>query len=194
MSQRRGGTHKEPVVAVEEETMTVPFGESLDLPASGLTMERNVPEPITASAPTNAPVASGSLSLDARYESENQALKLKQWKEGHFASGMSPSTWGEEYQKWRYNFRAQCTDFSHDDGNPCMAILRQSTEWVEQEEEDESGEMKPTRFTRPRLDFVAGPVSRYQTIVSSGLDGTYYIIGSFGLTFLSLLNHVICLL
>jgi hypothetical protein len=179
MSQRRGGTHKEP--AVEEET--IPFSESLELPAGGLTMERNVPEEAeNAAAAANAPVASGSLSLDARYESENQALKLKQWKEGHFAAGMSPSTWGEEYQKWRHNFRQQCTDFSHDDGNPCgcfsavvcgalgagrvgnMAILRQSTEWVEQEEEDETtGEMKPTRFTRPRLDFVVGPVSiRYE--------------------------------
>lgn len=174
MSQRRGGTHKEPAIAVEEET--IPFGESLELPAGGLTMERTPPEESTgASAPADAPISSGSLSLDARYESETQALKLKQWKEGHFAAGMTPGTWGEEYGKWRHNFREQCVDLSKDDGNPCgfcsaivcgalgagrvgnMAILRQSTEWVEEEEEDETGEVKPRRFTRPKLDLVAGP-------------------------------------
>ena len=171
MSQRRGGSHKEPVVAVEEET--IPFNESLDLPADGLSMERAIPE--ASAAPIDAPVASGSLSLDARYESETQTLKLKVWKEGHFAAGMTAASWGEEYHKWRHNFREQCFE---DDGNPCgccssvvcgalgagrignMAILRQSTEWVEEQEEDETtGEMKPKRFTRPRLDMVAGPVS-----------------------------------
>lgn len=36
-------------------------------------------------------------------------------------------------------------------------VLRQSTEWVEEEEEDENGETKTTRFTRPRLDCMVGP-------------------------------------
>jgi hypothetical protein len=40
-----------------------------------------------------------------------------------------------------------------------MAVLKQSTEWVEETVEDENGETKIKRFTRPRLDFVVGPVS-----------------------------------
>ena len=39
-----------------------------------------------------------------------------------------------------------------------MAVLKQSTEWVEEQVEDEHGELKTKRFTRPRLDFVVGPV------------------------------------
>lgn len=162
MSQRRGGGAPKEAVAVEEETM--PFAESLDVPAGGLT--------------DAAPLSNGSLSLEARYESETQAMKLKQWKEGHYAAGMTAATWGEEYQKWRHNFREQLLKFDENDGSPCgccsavvcgalgagrvgnMAILRQSQEWVEEEEEDEdSGEKKTRRFTRPRLDIVVGPVS-----------------------------------
>jgi hypothetical protein len=40
-----------------------------------------------------------------------------------------------------------------------MAILKQSTEWVEEVEKDENGDRQTRRFTRPRLDFVCGPVS-----------------------------------
>jgi hypothetical protein len=39
-----------------------------------------------------------------------------------------------------------------------IAVLRQSTEWVEEEVEDDNGEMKMERSTRPRLDCVVGPV------------------------------------
>ncbi len=167
MSHRRGGTQKEPVIAVEEEM--VPFSAVLSEPP-GMSIDRNVDEAIL-------PMASGSLSLDARYESENQSLKVKQWKEGYFAAGMSTATWGEEYQKWRQNFREQCIKFDENENVPCgccsaivcgvlgagrvgnMAVLKQSTEWVEEEEEDESGEVRTRRFTRPRLDVVVGPVS-----------------------------------
>ena len=41
-----------------------------------------------------------------------------------------------------------------------MAVLKQSTEWVEEVEQDEEGEETVRRFTRPRLDIVVGPVSR----------------------------------
>ena len=40
-------------------------------------------------------------------------------------------------------------------------VLKQSTEWVEEVEEDENGESKTTRFTRPRLDVMVGPVSSF---------------------------------
>jgi len=175
MSQRRGGTQKEPAVAVEEET--IPFGEVFDPPAGALTMDRTMAEKPVVSAGTSAPLSAGTLSLEARYESEAQALRLKQWKEGHFAAGMTAATWGDEYQKWRHNFREQCMSFDESDGVPCgccsaavcgvlgagrvgnMAVLKQSTEWVEEDEEDENGEVRTRRFTRPRLDVVVGPVS-----------------------------------
>ena len=38
-----------------------------------------------------------------------------------------------------------------------MAVLRQSQEWVEAQEEDENGDLKTSRYTRPRLDCVVGP-------------------------------------
>jgi hypothetical protein len=167
MSHRRGGLQKETVIAVEEET--VPFSAVLGEPA-GTNMDRAVDDPLM-------PVASGSLSLDARYESENQSIKMKQWKEGYFAAGMTAATWGEEYQKWRHNFRDQILMLDDNEKSPCgccsavvcgllgagrvgnMAVLKQSTEWVEEEEEDENGELRTKRVTRPRLDVVVGPVS-----------------------------------
>lgn len=168
MSHRRGGLQKESVIAVEEET--VPFGAVMGEP-TGMNMDRAVvDDPLM-------PVPSGSLSLDARYESENQSILTKQWKEGYFAAGMTAATWGDEYQKWRHNFRDQCLMLDDSDKSPCgccsavccgllgagrvgnMAILKQSTEWVEEEEEDENGEVRTKRFTRPRLHVVVGPVS-----------------------------------
>ena len=38
-----------------------------------------------------------------------------------------------------------------------MAVLRQSTEWVDEMVQDENGETTSKRFTRPRLDVVVGP-------------------------------------
>ena len=102
---------------------------------------------------------------------------MKQWKEGYFAAGMTAATWGEEYQKWRHNFRDQILMLDDNEKSPCgccsavvcgllgagrvgnMAVLKQSTEWVEEEEEDENGELRTKRVTRPRLDVVVGPVS-----------------------------------
>lgn len=40
-----------------------------------------------------------------------------------------------------------------------IAVLKQSTEWVEEVEEGEDGQPRTRRFTRPKLDFVIGPVS-----------------------------------
>ena len=169
MSHRRGGIPKEPVIAVEEEL--VPFSAVLNEPVPA-SIDRTVEEALLP------PVPAGSLSLDSRYEAENQSLKIKQWKEGYFAAGMTAATWGEEYQKWRYNFRDQCIKFDENENVPCgccsavvcgvlgagrvgnMAVLKQSTEWVEEEEEDENGEVRTRRVTRPRLDVVVGPVSR----------------------------------
>ena len=178
MSQRRGASAPKEA-AVEEEM--VPFAESLDKP-SVAHMERSTgtAPPSVGSSVGQAP---GSLSLEERYESENQNLRVKQWKEGHFAASMTTPTWNEEYQKWKSNFREECAKFD-DNGGPCiccsavvcgmlgagrlghMAVLKQSTEWVEEEEEDEDGEVVTRRYTRPRLDCIVGPVSPCKTITT----------------------------
>ena len=171
MSQRRG---------LPKETANpelVPFSEVLDKPHGGIQMDRDSMEPLETTA-KKAPVPSKpapSASLDVRYEKEAQNLKLKEWKEGHFAAGFTPSTWDEEYAKFRKNPYDECLSMPDNDA-PCvccsailcsklgasrvgnMAILKQSQEWVEEEEEDENGETKTRRFTRPRLDVVVGPV------------------------------------
>lgn len=154
----------------------IPFGETMDKPSGGH-MDRSVVQaPTSAPVSGSVPAAPGSLSLDDRYEAENQSLRVKQWQEGHFAASMTPPTWTEDYHKWTTNTRDECMKMD-DGGAPCgccsaivcgalgasrignMAILKQSTEWVEEEEEDENGEPVTRRSTRPRLEFIVGPVS-----------------------------------
>jgi len=184
MSQRRGGTKGKPAVEVSNEEM-VPFSESLDQPSSGLHMDRESMEPLQViSAPNSGNIGStsvhsGNSSLDARFDAENQQLKVKAWKEGPFATGFVPSTWEEEYASYRQDLRGECMKMvNNDNTTPCscfsaivcsmigagrvgnMAVLRQSTEWVDEVVEEENGETTTKRFTRPRLDFVVGPVSQ----------------------------------
>ena len=175
MSQRRGAPPKE--TANPE---MVPFSESLDGPSGGMKMDRAAMEPLETPVPAKAPPkanAPAPVSLDARYESEAQANRVKQWKEGPFAVGLTEFTWDEEYGKYRNNLKDECLSMADNDGMPCiccsavvcskigasrvgnMAVLKQSTEWVEEEEEDENGETKTRRFTRPKLEVVVGPVS-----------------------------------
>jgi hypothetical protein len=168
---RRGGGPKE---AVKDEEM-VPFNEALDQPKTPLTMDRagDTPEEKKDAQPV------ASLSLDERYETEANNLKQKLWKENPFAVGLCEPTWAEEYAKFKRNPKQQCMDTAEVDGVPCicfsamvcgylgagrvgnMAVLKQSTEWVEEVEEDGNGtEVEKTRrFTRPKLDIVVGPVS-----------------------------------
>jgi hypothetical protein len=173
MSQRWGG-------ALPKETANpelAPFSEVLDKPGS-LKMDRDSMEPLETSKTPTPPKSAPPVSLDSRYEKETQSMKLKQWQEGPFAAGFTESTWDEEYAKYRNNPKDACLLMGHDD-MPCiccsavvcsavgatrvgnMAVLKQSTEWVEEEEEDENGEMKVRRFTRPKLDIVVGPVRKY---------------------------------
>ena len=172
MSQRRGAGAKETADAEE----LVPISESLDGPSALMTMDRN-PEEDSSDAPSSA-TPSTTMDLESRYEVESKELMIKQWKEGHFAAEMTSQTWREDYRKWRHNFREECVKLDDVGGAaPCMccsavvcgalgagrighfAILKQSTEWVEEEEEDENGEMVSRRFTRPKLEVVVGPVS-----------------------------------
>lgn len=167
MSQRRGP--KDNVINPAE---LVPFSESLDKdPKAGMTMDRDsavVVQPLETT--TTAP-------LDKRYEKEAHNLRIKQWKEGPFACGFTEASWDEEYAKYKNHPREVCAAMvDNDETSPCgccsaiacrmiganrvgnMSIVKQSTEWVEEEQEDEHGELKTRRFTRPRLDIVVGPV------------------------------------
>jgi hypothetical protein len=173
MSQRRGALPKE--TANPE---LVPFSEVLDKPAGGMQMDRDSMVPLETSKTPMAPKSAPPVSLDARYEKETQSMKLKKWQEGPFAAGFTESTWDEEYAKYKNNPKDACFSMAEHDGMPCiccsavvcsalgatrvgnMAVLKQSTEWVEEQEEDENGEMKVRRFTRPRLDVVVGPVRK----------------------------------
>ena len=171
MSHRRGGGPKE---AVNKEEEMVPFNEALDQPKTPLTMDR------AGDAPEEKKGAQSvaSLSLDERYETEANNLKQKLWKENPFAVGLTEPTWTEEYVKFKRNPRQQCLETAEGDGVPCiccsavvcgaigagrvgnMAVLKQSTEWVEEEvEEDGNDGDKTRRFTRPKLDIIVGPVS-----------------------------------
>eukprot|EP00934_Nitzschia_sp_Nitz4_P001065 Nitzschia sp. Nitz4//scaffold1_size375055//293179//297150//NITZ4_000316-RA/size375055-processed-gene-0.459-mRNA-1//-1//CDS//3329541165//1065//frame0 len=174
MSQRRGGANREAAVVAEE---MVPFSESLDPPKAGLTMDRraegDVPTPLATPADGDAKPA--PLSLDEAYEKEEQSIRLKQWREGYFAARWTAPTWSEELHRWRTNIREEISHVDAPDQAPCvccsalvcgllgagrvgnMAVLKQSTEWVEEEEEDEAGNVRTRRVTRPKLDFVVGP-------------------------------------
>lgn len=183
MSQRRGGNKGKPVVEVSNEEM-VPFSESLDLPSSGLNIDRESMEPLTVTSAPNsgskigsATVESGNApSLDARFDADSQELKLQAWKEGHFATGYVPATWEEECTNYRKDTKRECMRMvDNHNATPCgccsamfcsmvgagrvgnMAVLKQSTEWVDEIVEDENGETTSKRVARPRLEIVVGP-------------------------------------
>lgn len=128
MSQRRGGGTAQGEAGVLKEEM-VPFSEVLDKPSGGQTMDRedggagDVEQPAaqTPSSGSNnnaTPVPAGSMSLDSRYEAEAQNIRLKQWKEGPFATGMTDTTWDKEYARYRKSPREACMDM--DDDMPCL--------------------------------------------------------------------------
>jgi hypothetical protein len=178
MSHRRGGGPKEAIKNSDQEM--IPFNESLDLSkpttvamdrdAAGATEDNNI-----SKVPNLQQQAPASLSLDDRYETENLNVKHKLWKEGPFAAGLCEPTWADEYAKFKANPSQECMNTTGPDGVPCIccsayvcnmigagrvgnfAVIKQSTEWVEEVETDGDETPKVRRFTRPRLDIVVGP-------------------------------------
>ena len=236
MSQRRGGGSSSGkdkpsvVVADPSDEELVPFSKSLDEPGGGLTMsmDRESMEPlqvdsavVTTSelASSSTTIASGnattlpttssstSTSLDVRYNEESKQMKIKNWKDGPFATGYTPATWEEEYDNYRNNVRGECMKMVDNNENvvPCgccsafvcsklgagrvgnIAILKQSTEWVEEisEEVDDNGEPKMKRFTRPKFLFVAGPYWPMLIFVTYPL-----ILGVSGLTLFTVIPYI----
>ena len=171
------------VIGVMDRESTEPAHAHAHAPtSSSSSASASTSTPAPAPAPTNEGTAVTSVSLDARYHAESQQIRTKQWQESYFARGCTLSTWEAEYAQLKDNgWKGECSKMM--DGNdsnsvPCgccsaimcsalgagrvgnMAVLKQSNEWVAEEVPDEeNGGTKTERFTRPRLDFVAGPVS-----------------------------------
>lgn len=134
-------------------------------------------------APTHDETTTNSVSIDAMYRAESQQIRTKQWQESYFARGCTNSTWEAEYAQLKENgWKGECDKMmdtkKENNPVPCgccsaiicsalgagrvgnMAILKQSNEWVTEEVPDEeNGGTKTERSTRPKLDFVVGPVS-----------------------------------
>ncbi|KAG7356333.1 DHHC palmitoyltransferase [Nitzschia inconspicua] len=217
MSQRRGGSKAsmKPAVEVSNEEM-VPFSECLDAAtSSSLQIDRESMEPLQqlqlqqpviaapTSGSTSSTVPAGNSTLDSRFDAEQQRLKVQSWKESHFATGLVPATWEEEYHSYRNDMKGQCMKMvDNDNTTPCgccsamicfmlgagrvgnMAVLRQSTEWVDELVEAENGETTTMRVMRPRLDVVVGPYWPMLMFVTYPL-----ILGVSGLTLITVIPN-----
>lgn len=163
MSQRRSVNPKSRVVS-EEPTVVVKGSLSLET---------------SPNDPEKVPLSNSSSEMSQ----EGTSLRVKNWKESPFAVGLTEPTW--EAERLRLTKRKGedpnptlrfDEDFVPRDTTGClcfsafvcsylgagrvgnMAVLRSSAEWVEEVEQDEeTGEEKVTRFTRPRLHCVVGP-------------------------------------
>lgn len=162
----------------------VPFSEALEDHKAATAMDRESGEPLvvssrsSSSAPNSANGAAGlglpsgavgvvdSTSLNSRLDAESQyqQQRIKQWKEGPFATGFTEPTWEADYNKFRHNLGGECSKcMDNDDTMPCgccsavvctalgagrvgnMAVLKEG------EERGEDGE------SRRKLIIVAGP-------------------------------------
>ena len=180
MAQRRNNNSNSNHGKMDEEQ--VPFSTTME-PVQGNLQLDGIQRPtsgnktknaVTATAavhPNNKTVDSGAatttttdesaLSVEDRYRAEQLSAKRKHWMESPFAVGMVEPTWADEVAQ-NPNSAMCCPAYICSKlgagrvGN--MAVLRQTTEWVEQVEIDqETGQEKKQRFTRPRLVCVFGP-------------------------------------
>ena len=140
--------------------------------------------PTTTGSTTTTTTTTAPLSIDELYRHEHLSAKRKHWKESPFAVGLVEITWRDELCGSRSSnssssgaSMAGLTSSEIDpDSSGClwcsglwcprfsagrvgnMAVLHQVNEWVEQVEEDEeTGEQRTRRFTRPRLVWLMGP-------------------------------------
>lgn len=177
MSQRRNASNpsKPAAVVVDEGAAVVKGPLALEMPAtgSGATMEEKVPLSTQGSdlSTNNGEVSSPS-------------LRVKKWKESPFAVGMTEPTWEAEMRSMKRrkdddDDQRMITDDDYilKDTTGClccsavicsflgagrvgnMVVLHSSTEWVEEVEVDEeTNEEKVLRYTRPKLNWVMGPL------------------------------------
>jgi hypothetical protein len=168
MSQRRNANSKAPVVA-----------------------EAVITGPLSLEATPNS-IAEETVSLTAVPE-EGPSLRVKKWKESPFAVGLTEPTWEAQRLAGKYKEDEEGDDdyLPNPDSSGClccsalicplvgagrvgnMAVLHSSVEWVEEVEEDEeTGETKTRRYSRPKLNWVVGPLYVSQRIGFSFLMGT----------------------
>ena len=156
MAHRRTGNNNK----MEEEV--VPFSKSMGPVQGSLKLDES-----NNNNNNNKNEQTKPLSIEDRFRAERHAARAKHWRESSFAVGLVETTWSDEYQ---YRHEKPSEDFMCCLGWICnlvgadrvgnMAVLRQTTEWVEKVEEDddeEEGQEKTTRVSRPRLLCLMGP-------------------------------------
>jgi hypothetical protein len=177
MSQRRSRKDEEQAAMISTEV-------SVEEVMGCLTLDDGKPSPTKLSQRDS--VADGPtapLSIDELYRHERLSAKRKHWKEAPFAAGHVEITWRDEdcccgagSGRSGPSVAGLTSSEIDPDSSGClwcsglfcprigagrvgnMAVLYQVQEWVEQVEEDEeTGEKKIRRFTRPRLVWLMGP-------------------------------------
>lgn len=194
MSHRRAVAAKAPSSA---EVIVELSTEELDAAAPSSAGSSNPVGALSLEAEETAPLAEGR--YDNNEESQKN-MRTKHWLDSPFAVGLTEPTWLDE----RLNHSGRRQPYREDEWNAdssgclccsaflCpylgagrvgnMAVLHSSTEWVEEVEEDEeTGEQKVNRFTRPKLNCVMGPYwpmlvfCTYPLII--GVSGWAFIFG-----------------
>lgn len=168
MSQRRAANTKHSPVVAEATVVKGPL--SLENPSIS---EEQVPLSTGSDLSGN----------NNNNSSDSPSNRVKKWKESPFAVGLTEPTWEAERlglsRLGRKNDDLPIMDDEYlpRDTTGClccsaivcsylgagrvgnMAVLSSTTEWVEfVEQDEESGEEKVTRYTRPRLNWVVGPL------------------------------------
>ena len=113
-------------------------------------------------------------SLDDKYRVDRMAAKKKHWIESPFAAGLVEIHWRDEDSRGScgglisQNIDPESSGCLECSGWFChrigagrvgnMAVLHQTQEWVEElEEDEETGEQRTKRHTRPKLVWLMGP-------------------------------------
>lgn len=168
MSQRR--SRKDDEQASILATVVVEPGDlSLDLDDGG-----KKPNNDASSGSNNNADLMTPLSIDDRYRQERLAAKTKHWQESPFAAGLVDIHWRDEGSRGSLGGMMSSQIDPDEGGCLCcssfvcsrigagrvgnMAVLYQTQEWVEEVQTDEeTGEKKTRRYTRPRLVWLMGP-------------------------------------
>ena len=104
----------------------MPFSAALD-DNKPIAMDRDSAEPLSSSSVPNSldglsGAVADSTSLDDRLDAESQyqQQRIKQWKEGPFATGFTEQTWEADYNKFRHNLGGECSKcMDNEDTMPC---------------------------------------------------------------------------
>lgn len=174
MSQRRAANSKQPPVVAEATVVKGPL--SLDKPS--IIAEEQVPL-------STGSDLSGNSGKNNISNGDSPSVRVKKWKESPFAVGLTEPTWEAERlgmstrggRKNNDDLPILDDEYVPRDTTGClccsaivcsylgagrvgnMAVLSSTTEWVEfVEQDEETGEEKVTRYTRPRLNWVVGPL------------------------------------